>query len=80
MNAPARTFEARPAVREEEPLLIGIIGPPGGGKTLSGLKIARGIQSVRGGDIVVIDTEGGRNAPAAPPSFRKLDLASVTVI
>jgi hypothetical protein len=61
MNAPVRTFEAKPAVRGEEPLSIGMIGPPGGGKTLSSLKIARGIQSVRGGDIVLIDTEGGRS-------------------
>lgn len=60
MNAPARKFEAKPAVRGEEPLSIGIIGPPGGGKTFSALRIARGIQQVRGGDIVLIDTEGGR--------------------
>jgi len=54
-------YQAVPAVRSEEPLLLGMIGPPGGGKTLSSLKIAKGIQSVRGGDIVVIDTEGGRS-------------------
>lgn len=54
-------FEAKPAVRAEEPLLLGLIGPPGGGKTLSSLKLAQGIQSVRGGDIIVIDTEGGRS-------------------
>ncbi|MGY4614803.1 hypothetical protein ACVWZ4_000030 [Bradyrhizobium sp. USDA 4472] len=60
MNAPAR-FQAQPAIRSEEPLLLGVIGPPGGGKTLSSLKIARGIQKVRGGDIHVIDTEGGRS-------------------
>jgi hypothetical protein len=60
MNAPAR-FEAVPAARSEEPLLIGVIGPPGGGKSLSSLRMAKGIQSVRGGDVVVIDTEGGRS-------------------
>jgi hypothetical protein len=54
-------YEAIPAVRSEEPLLLGMIGPPGGGKTMSALRIAKGIQSVRGGDIVVIDTEGGRS-------------------
>jgi hypothetical protein len=59
MNAPAR-FTAIPAARSEEPLLLGMIGPPGGGKSLSSLRIAKGIQSVRGGDIVLIDTEGGR--------------------
>jgi hypothetical protein len=56
-----RSFEAVPAVRSEEPLLLGVIGPPGGGKSFSSLRIAKGIQSVRGGDIVVIDTEGGRS-------------------
>jgi AAA domain len=54
-------FTAAPAVRKEEPLLIGIIGPPGGGKSLSSLKLAKGIQRVRPGPIVVIDTEGGRS-------------------
>ena len=61
MNAPARTFTAKDAVRSEEPLSIGMVGPPGGGKTLSSLRVAKGIQSVRGGDIVLIDTEGGRS-------------------
>lgn len=60
MNAPAR-FQAVDADRSEEPLLLGMVGPPGGGKTLSALRIAKGIQSVRGGDIHVIDTEGGRS-------------------
>lgn len=54
-------YAAQPANRSEEPLLLGIIGPPGGGKSLSALKLAKGIQSVRGGDIIVIDTEGGRS-------------------
>src|SRR6266446_2410629 len=54
-------YQAVPAIRSEEPLLLGMIGPPGGGKTLSALKLAKGIQSVRGGDIHVIDTEGGRS-------------------
>jgi hypothetical protein len=58
MNA---RFKAIPAIRSEEPLLLGLVGPPGGGKTLSALKLAKGIKSVRGGDIVVIDTEGGRS-------------------
>ena len=57
MNA----FTAQPAARSEEPLLLGMIGPPGGGKTLSALKLAQGIKSVRGGKIVMLDTEGGRS-------------------
>lgn len=56
-----RTFIPTAAVRGEEPLLLGCIGPPGGGKTLSALKLAAGIQRVRSGPIVVIDTEGGRS-------------------
>jgi AAA domain-containing protein len=54
-------YQAVPAIRSEEPLLLGMIGPPGGGKTLSALRLAKGVQSVRGGDIIVIDTEGGRS-------------------
>jgi hypothetical protein len=61
MNDSARKFNAIPAVRGEEPISIGVIGPPGGGKTLSSLRLAKGMQSVRGGDIVLIDTEGGRS-------------------
>jgi hypothetical protein len=55
-----RTFESTPAVRTEVPLLAGIVGPSGGGKTFSALRLATGMQRVRGGDIHVIDTEAGR--------------------
>ena len=51
MNAPARIFTARPAVRESVPLLIGLTGPSGGGKTFSALRLATGIQTVTGGDV-----------------------------
>lgn len=60
MNAPARIFEAKPAVREQVPLLIGLMGPSGGGKTFSALRLATGIQSVVGGEIYGIDTEARR--------------------
>lgn len=60
MNAPSRVFTARPAVRESVPLLIGLTGPSGGGKTYSALRLATGIQSVTGGDIYAIDTEARR--------------------
>ena len=53
-------YHAVPATRSEEPLLLGMIGPPGGGKSLSALLLAKGIQSVRGGDIIALDSEGGR--------------------
>ena len=61
MNAPVRTFEIKAAVRERVPLLIGLMGPPGAGKTYSGLLLAEGMKKVGGGDPVVIDTEGGRS-------------------
>lgn len=55
-----RTFEDKPAVREHVPLMIGLMGPSGGGKTYSALRLATGIQRVSGGEIFVIDTEARR--------------------
>ena len=55
-----RTFEDAPAVLGKTPLLIGLTGYSGSGKTYSALRLATGIQRVRGGDIYGIDTEGGR--------------------
>jgi hypothetical protein len=42
------------------PILLGLMGPPGGGKTKSALRLAEGMKQVRGGDIVLGDTERGR--------------------
>lgn len=83
MSAPARTFEIKPAVRAQVPLLIGIMSPSGGGKTYSALRLATGMQEVMGGDIYGVDTENGRmlhyadqfkfqHVPFAPP-FGSLD-------
>lgn len=44
------------AVREQTPLLIGLAGQSGSGKTMSALEIATGL----GGKIAAIDTERGR--------------------
>lgn len=55
-----RNFEDRPAVRERVPLLIGLFGASGSGKTFSALRLASGIQSVTGGEVFYIDTEAGR--------------------
>ncbi len=60
MTAHARTFEAKPAVRESVPLLVGLMGCSGSGKTYSALRLATGIQAVTGGDIFGIDTEARR--------------------
>ena len=57
---PNRQFQASEAVREHVPLLIGLTGPSGGGKTFSALRLATGIQTVAGGDIYFIDTESRR--------------------
>lgn len=60
MNTLQRTFEAKPAVRAQVPLLIGIMSPSGGGKTYSALRLATGMQAVLGGDIYGLDTENNR--------------------
>jgi len=55
-----RIFDDRPAVREQTPLLVGLVGPSSSGKTYSALRLATGIQRVVGGDIFGIDTEARR--------------------
>lgn len=55
-----RVFEDYEATRSRVPLLIALVGPSGGGKTYSALRLATGIQRVTGGDIHVIDTESRR--------------------
>jgi len=55
-----RTFETKPAVRSQVPLLIGLVSPSGAGKTYSALRLATGIQRVVGGEIFVVDTESRR--------------------
>lgn len=61
MAAPQpRRFEVNPKNANVPPLLMGFMGPPGGGKTFSALRIAAGICRVRGGKPLVIDTEAGR--------------------
>lgn len=57
----ARQFEDHVAVRREVPLSIGLSGPPGGGKTVSSLRLGTGICRARGGELFVIDTERGRS-------------------
>lgn len=54
-------FEIRPAVREQVPVMVGLMGASGSGKTFSALRIATGIQRVTGGEICVIDTESRRS-------------------
>lgn len=59
---PERLFPVEIEPKGPFPLLIGLEGPPGAGKTYSALRIAHGIQRVLPGPIVVVDTEAGRSA------------------
>jgi hypothetical protein len=52
------SFEFRPAVRENVPLLIGLAGGTGSGKTYSAMMLAKGIAGSK--PFAVIDTENGR--------------------
>lgn len=56
-----RPFEDKPATREATPLLLGLVGPSGTGKTYSALRLATGIQRVDPGEIFLIDTESRRS-------------------
>jgi hypothetical protein len=52
------TFQFREARRENVPLLIGIAGPSGAGKTMSALLLAKGLSG--GKPFAFVDTESGR--------------------
>jgi len=56
----SRTFTSQQAKRERVPLLVGLIGASGSGKTYSALRLATGMQRVTGGTIFYIDTEARR--------------------
>lgn len=58
MSNQARTFEFKPAVRSHVPLIIGIISGTGGGKTMSAMRLAKGICGEN--SFAVCDTENGR--------------------
>jgi ABC-type dipeptide/oligopeptide/nickel transport system ATPase subunit len=71
-----REFKAQPGVRSRVPLLVGLMGPSGGGKTFSALRLAAGIQRIVGGKIYVIDTEARRALHYADQfQFEHLDFA-----
>lgn len=55
------TIQIKKAERSQSKLRIGLAGPSGAGKTMSALKIARGIAGPEG-KIVMIDTERGSGA------------------
>lgn len=71
------TFQFEDASRDGTPLLIGLVGASGSGKTFSALRLAKGIQSVRGGKIVGIDTESKRMSHYADRfTFRRLNFGA----
>lgn len=87
MKVPDRQFDSSLAVRAQTPALVGLMGPSGGGKTYSALRLATGMQRVRGGEIYYVDTEARRalhyadkfkfnHVPFDPP-FGSLDYLSV---
>ena len=53
------SYTFRPAVREQVGLIIGLMGPSGGGKTMSAMRLASGIVG-KGNRFAVIDTESRR--------------------
>lgn len=81
MQLPKRSFEISPARRHNVPLLFGLFAIWDGGKTVSGIRVGRGMAEVLAGDadsLHVIDTEGNRalayadrykfqHVPFAPP-------------
>lgn len=60
------TFMFAPAVRDRVSLLISIAGVSGSGKTLSALKLARGLAGGDDSKIAFIDTEAGRGKHYSP--------------
>jgi hypothetical protein len=54
------SFSFRPGRREGVPLLIGLAGASGSGKSYSALELAEGIASIEGGKVFVLDTENRR--------------------
>ena len=76
----SRTFEDYDAATSTKamPLIVGVTGPQGSGKTFSALRIAAGMAKAGGGAVFVIDTEADRalhykdrfsfrHVPFAPP-------------
>jgi hypothetical protein len=55
-----RNFSHRLATRDKTPLLVGLVGSSGSGKTFSALRLATGFKRANPGEIFLIDTEAGR--------------------
>jgi len=77
MTQSAETWEFKdaPAARVATPLLVGLVGPSGTGKTYSALRLATGMQRVTGGEVFFIDTESNRGLHYAPLPGEKAEPA-----
>jgi hypothetical protein len=74
--SPVPRFALLPAKRERTPLLLGLVGPSGAGKTCSALRLASGIVRREPGPVVLIDTENRRARHYADQfSFTHIDFA-----
>lgn len=83
-------FDVEDSERDALPLLVGLMGPTGGGKSLTSLRLGLGIQRYREaeglpGPIIVIDAENGKSKLYSPKSkeapdppktfaFKRIDL------
>lgn len=72
-----RAFSFDVAKREQVPLLVGLSGPSGSGKTFTALRLAKGMQRVKPGPILFIDTENRRGLHYADKfDFRHADFGA----
>src|SRR3954462_11620141 len=69
------SYTFRPLKRERIPLLIGVAGGTGSGKTMSALRLARGLAG--GKPFAGIDTENGRMSAYAE-EFPEVQTAEIT--
>lgn len=69
-----RQFHDEQAAVGKLPLMIGVTGYAGSGKTLSALRIAAGVQRVHGGDVWCIDTENRAQEYAEQVKFRRVPM------
>lgn len=71
-----RQFTDEVATVGKMPLMIGVTGYAGSGKTLSSLRIAAGVQRVHGGDVWCIDTENRAQEYAEQVKFRRVSMSA----
>jgi hypothetical protein len=73
-----RKFDDAPGVRKDTPIIVGLVAPSSGGKSLSALRLATGMQEITGGDIWALDTEADRLLHYAPTAGQKANPKTFT--